>query len=238
MKERYIVISLGGSLIVPHLSDEGGINVQFLRKFRAFILQQIQKGRYFIIVPGGGKTCRFYQQAGRKIVRMSNDDLDWIGIHSTRLNAQLLRTIFVKEAHLAVIDHDPSKKEVEQLHGTVKKVFIASGWRPGQSTDHVAVRLAQKFGAREVINASNISFVFNKDPKKHKDAKSIREIAWKEYRKLIPLKWTPGLSSPFDPVAAKLAEKINLKVKILRGEDLENFKKAIEGKPFEGTLIS
>ena len=56
MKESNItVIALGGSLIVPHLSDTGGINVEFLKKFREFLLKEIKKGKRFVIVAGGGK---------------------------------------------------------------------------------------------------------------------------------------------------------------------------------------
>ena len=54
---------------------------------------------------------------------------------------------------------------------------------------------------------------------------------------IIPKKWSPGLSSPIDPIAAKLCEKKGIKAIVLYGRDLENFRKAIEGKPFEGTTI-
>jgi len=117
-------------------------------------------------------------------------------------------------------------------------LYIVSGWEPGQSSDYEAVYLAKQFGAREVINASNIAFAYDKDPRKYKDAKPIREISWREYRKLIPQKWTPGLSTPIDPVAARFAEKSGLRVKIIKGSDLKNFKLAIDDKPFQGTTIS
>lgn len=236
-KKEMTVISLGGSLLVPHLSDEGGIDVPFLKKFRKFFLGEIKKGKRFIIVAGGGKTARVYQKAGRQ-VGAPKDDLDWLGILSTKLNAQLLLTLFRRDAYSQIIDHNPSPNEIQKLKITGKHLYIASGWYPGQSTDHVAVQLAQKFGSKELINASNIPFVYNKDPKKYKDAKPIREISWREYRKLIPSKWSPGLSSPIDPVAAREAEKVKLKVKIFDGSDLKNFKRAIDDKPFQGTTIS
>lgn len=237
-ESQFTVIAVGGSLIVPHLTDTDGIDVPFLKAFRRLLVREMKRNRQFIIVPGGGKTCRVYQKAGRQIVKMSNNDLDWIGIHSTRLNAQLLRTIFGKEAHPVVIDHDPSAKEVAQLKRTKKKLFIASGWKPGWSTDYIAMRLAQKFGAKEMMDAGDIDFVYDKDPKKFEDAKPLEKLSWKEYRKLIPSKWTPGLASPIDPIAARLAEKARIQAKIIKGTNLENMKKAIEGKEFVGTVIS
>ncbi|MDO8655044.1 MAG: hypothetical protein Q7R48_01290, partial [bacterium] len=61
MKSSYVVIHLGGSAVVPHLSDEGGINTAFLRDFLVFMRRQLGKGKRFVIVVGGGKTCRVYQ---------------------------------------------------------------------------------------------------------------------------------------------------------------------------------
>ena len=234
---KFVVVSLGGSLIVPHLSDEGGIDVAFLRKFRALIFGEIKRGRKFIVVAGGGKTARVYQKAGRQ-VGAPKDDLDWLGIAATKLNAHLLLSMLRAEAYSQVIDHKPSGKELQSIKKSMNSVYVVSGWYPGQSTDYEAVYLAREFGAQEVINASNIAFAYNKDPKRYRDAKPIRKISWREYRKLIPPKWAPGLSTPIDPVAARLAEKIGLRVKVLGGGDLKNFKKAIEGDKFKGTVIS
>ena len=235
---QFVVISLGGSLIVPHLSDDGGVAVSFLKEFRQFLLGEMRRGRRFIVVTGGGKTARVYQKAASQIRGVTKDDLDWVGIASTKLNAQFLLAITRGKSYSQVIDHKPSEKELRALQKAKRSLYIASGWYPGQSTDYEAVYLARAFGAREVINASNIAYAYDRDPGKHKDAKPIEEISWSAYQKLIPSKWTPGLSSPFDPIAAKEAEKTRLKVKILNGADLKNFKRAIEDKPFQGTVIS
>lgn len=228
----YTVISLGGSVIVPHLSDEGGINVPFLKDFRKLILGELKKNKNFIIVAGGGKTARVYQKAASEIVRLKKEDIDWIGIHSTRLNAHLLRTIFWKEAYPVVLD-DPYKKLIKGK----KELLIGSGWRPGWSTDYVTVLLAERFGAKEIINAGDIPFVYTKDPKKFKDAQPIKNISWSNYQKIIPSKWIPGMSLPFDPVATKKAKELKLRVKIIQAGDLKNLKNTIEGKEFNGTMI-
>ena len=238
MQSNFIIIHLGGSVVVPHISDEGGIDVGFLKKFHEFVKQELQKELHFIIVVGGGKTARAYQKSASEVVKISDWDLDWIGIHATRLNAHLMRTIFEKEAYPVVIDHDPEIEEVQALKASHKQLFFASGWRPGWSTDYIAVRLAQKFETKTIIIAKDTPFVYSKDPKKYSDAKVLKQISWQDYKKLIPVKWTPGLSTPFDPVATRLAEKFNLVVKVLDAANLSNFKKAVEDKPFVGTVIS
>ncbi|MDZ4232018.1 MAG: UMP kinase, partial [Candidatus Pacearchaeota archaeon] len=131
---KYHVIALGGSIVVPHLSDNGGINSSFLRQLRKFLKNEMEKGSRFILVIGGGKTCRVYQKAAREIVRVSNEDLDWLGIHAIRLNAHLLRTVFKKEAYPVVLDHDPSLREVAKLKASRKRLLVESAWRPGYST--------------------------------------------------------------------------------------------------------
>ena len=89
-----------------------------------------------------------------------------------------------------------------------------------------------------MIIAKDIPFVYTKDPRKHTSAKPIKRISWKDYRKIIPRSWSPGLSTPVDPVATRLAEKLGIEAKILHGKDLKNFQKAIVGEQFIGTLIA
>ena len=224
--ERIVVISLGGSIIVP---DE--INIEFLKGFKKLINDFVEKGNKAIIVCGGGKTCRKYQNAAGKISNLRNDDLDWMGIHTTRLNAQLVKTLFLGDVHEVVI-HNPDEKV-----NFKEKVLIAAGWKPGWSTDYDTVRLAHNFNVKTVINMSDISYVYDKEPKNNHDARPIKNISWKNFRKMVGDKWDPGLNVPFDPIAAKEGEKLGIKV-IVTGTDLTNLKKCLEGKEFEGTVIS
>lgn len=225
--KNIFIIALGGSIIMP-----GKINIQFLKKFRKLILKQRKLGRYFIIVAGGGKIARIYQKAAAKITKLSYDDMDWLGIHSTRLNAHLLRTIFRKEADPVVID---SEEKPIKFNG---KIIIASGWRPGWSTDYIAVRLAKKIGAKEAIIAGRPAFVYTKDHQKYADAKPLKTISWPDYRKLIGSRWIPGMSAPVDPVGAKAAQHWGIKVVIIKGTNLKNLENLLNGKKFIGTVIS
>lgn len=225
-KER-VVVSVGGSLIVP---DQ--IDTNFLTRFKALILEKVQRGFTFSIITGGGKTARRYQDAAQAVTPLSPQDLDWIGIHSTRLNGQLLRNIFVGYAHPQVITNPTIDIDVDE------PIIIAAGWQPGYSTDYDAVLMAKNLGARRVVNLSNIDYVYDKDPKRYPDAKKMEKVSWEEFRKIIPDRWDPGLSSPFDPVAAKEAEALGLEVAIMNGAKLEEFSNYLDSKPFIGTVIS
>jgi uridylate kinase len=225
-RER-VVVSVGGSLIVP---DQ--IDTDFLKRFKGLVLEKIEQGLAFAIIVGGGKTARRYQDAANTVTPLSRQDLDWVGIHSTRLNAQLLRNIFVGYAHQQIIKNPTADIEADE------PVIIAAGWQPGCSTDYDAVLIAKNLGASRLVNLSNIDYVYDSDPKKNPSAKPIERIGWSDFRSLIPPEWDPGLSSPFDPIAAKEAESLGLEVAIINGEKLEEFSNYLEGKSFVGTVIS
>ena len=97
--------------------------------------------------------------------------------------------------------------------------------------------LAKNFGAKEVINLSNFDYVYSADPKKYSDAKPYTKLSWTEMRKVVGDKWNPGANLPFDPMAVKEAEKMGLKVTFVRGSDLSEVKKAIEGDKINGTVV-
>lgn len=226
-KSERIIVSVGGSLIVP---DQ--VAVTFLTGLRSLILQEIEKGKQFAIITGGGKTARRYQEAAHAVHSLSRDDLDWLGIHATRLNGQLVRNIFKDVAHPRIIKNPTLPIE------TNEPVIVAAGWKPGCSTDYDAVLLAETIGAKKVVNLSNIDYVYTADPKQDPNAKPITTIRWSEFRKLIPDEWDPGLSSPFDPIAAREAEALDLEVASINGEKMAEFENYLNNKPFVGTVIT
>lgn len=227
-KEPPIIISVGGALIAPD-----GINHDFLRKLNLFIRDQVKKGRRFFLTAGGGRTARHYRDAGQAVVGdMDREDLDWLGIHATRLNGHLLRTIFQDIAHPRIIENYDKK-----LVGWKEPVVIGAGWKPGFSTDYDAVMLAKDYKANLIINLSNIDWVYDKDPNKFKDAKPIEKMTWQEAEELVGDKWIPGMNSPFDPVATQLAKQLGLTVIVANGKDFDNLQHIVEGDAFKGTVI-
>lgn len=228
-KKETVVIALGGSIIVSR-----NIQTNFLKRFRAALLPFL-KERRFIIVAGGGSIARNYQKAASSIIPLRDEDKDWLGVHSTRLNAHLLRTIFADRAYPVVIDNPT--RPIPRGAWNSYSLFIASGWRPGWSTDYVAVRLADRFSSSQMIVATKISHVYDDDIARNKHAKPIPDITWKHYRPLIGNKWAPGMKAPVDPIASRFAQKKNMRVVVARGTDLENLRKIIRGESFRGTII-
>ena len=224
------IISLGGSLIAPPT----GPDPKFLSKFRDLILKLSRKGQRFVIICGGGAICRQYQAAAKKTGPLTPTELDWLGIHVTRLNANFLKSIFRKAAHPEIVT-DPSLAPVD----STAKIIIGAGYEPGCSTDTDAILMAKKFGASTVVNLSNVTFVYNADPRTNPEAKPFKKLTWKEFRKMFGgTTWKPGLNRPFDPVAAKMAEAEKMRVIITDGGNLKNVEKALSGESFRGTEIT
>ena len=240
-----IVISLGGSIVAP----QGGPDGVFLSRFREILLSWLEKteGKAIVVV-GGGTAARQWQKAYREFLAqpssaaafqslLSGDmeeldaSLDRIGIAATRLNAQLVREAFADYCPDAVVT-DPSSDIA--MHG---KLLIASGWKPGFSTDYDAVLLAERFHAEKIINLSNIAQIYSADPRKEPSARPLDHISFDALLKMTGKEWNPGANVPFDPIAAMKARELGLRIIFASGTDLDNVSGILNENSFVGTII-
>jgi len=226
MNNKY-VISLGGSVLAP---DE--INIKLLKGFCVSLREEVKKGNKFVIIVGGGGVCRRYQEAASLVGNVSDENKDWIGIYATRLNAQLLRGCLDKESMPEILTDPSQVKDLGKY-----SIAIGGGWKPGWSTDFMAVKTAINFEIKQAIILGKPAYVYTADPSKDRTARPINKLTWDEYFKIIPSKWTPGLSTPVDPIAARLAKKHNITVVVADGKNLNNFKKILSNEKFQGTTI-
>ena len=235
------VISLGGSIIAP---DTGGrsfaVDGAFLQEFAALLerLLDEEPARTFIIVTGGGALARQYQNAYYQCCGADGTDsakkaesADWIGVMATRLNAELVKALFPRRCVQPVVT-DPTA--VDAFTG---RVLVAAGWKPGFSSDNDAVLLARRFGAKTVINLSNIERVMTADPKKDPAAQPLDEVSWADFRRMVGESWSPGANLPFDPVASREAAENGIRVICAAGRNLPNLADILQGRPFIGTTI-
>ena len=118
-----------------------------------------------------------------------------------------------------------------------EKILIAAGWEPGFSTDYDAVLLARQFKVSTLVNLSDVDYVYDKDPKYHRSAKPIKNMGWKKFRSIVGNKWDPGLNKPFDPIASREAQKLGMRVVIMKGSGLKNLDSFLSGGKFRGTVI-
>lgn len=226
-----IVILLGGSL----LYTRNGISTNFLSALNKFIRTQLKKNNdlQFFLVVGGGIISAQYRNSGKKILRHkpAHEDIDWIGIHVTRLNAHLIKTIFKDLAHPYML------KNYDIIRRIDEPVAVGAGWRPGISTDFCAVTICEDYSVKKIINLMSVNSIYDKDPKKYKNAHPLGNLSWNNYQKIVGKTWVPDVHLPFDPMAAKKAKELKLTVVSVHGNDFKNLERYFNGKEFVGTVI-
>lgn len=226
---KTIVISLGGSLVIP---DE--IDYNFIKKFRSLIIKLKNKYK-FVIVLGGGKTARNYIHA------LGNENFSekvkcLVGIAITRLNARFMETFFGKYS----TQHLPtSLKEIENMLKKNNIVFAgALRYVPDNTSDGTAAQIAS-YLKTELINLTNVDGLYTKDPRKFKDAKFIPEISFNEFDRIVSkIKFTAGQHFVLDQRASKIIKANKVKTVILNGDNLKHLENYLTGKKFKGTVIS
>ncbi|MBI2105336.1 UMP kinase [Candidatus Woesearchaeota archaeon] len=218
-----IVISLGGSLIVPNKID-----YDFLERFEKVILK-LKKHHEFIIVTGGGDIARDYIDALHKKSSMSRS---LVGIASTKLNALLVANFL--GFHHYVPDTANEVKRLLNKNGIV--VCGALGYRPNMTSDGTSTDLVRKLRADYFINMTDVKGLYSKDPKKHKDAKFISKIGFDDFlKKANKIKYKSGQHFVLDQFAARMIKKYKIKTIILK--DIKDLENCIGNKEFIGTVI-
>ena len=229
MKKKVIVISLGGSLIIPK-----DINMKFLREFKKIILKHTNKNK-FVIVCGGGSTAREYIN-GLENEKLSKKRFhqELLGIASTRLNARFMTYFFGNDANKG-IPHD--MKEIKNMLRIYDIIFCGALRYTGDETsDSTSAKLANFFET-EFINLTNVDGLFNKNPLKNKNAKFIPKITWEDFDKIAnKIKFKPGQHFVLDQKASKIIKENKISTYIL-GTNLNNLNHLLNGKKFKGTTI-
>jgi len=222
MNDAAVVISLGGSVVAPK-----NVDVRFVSRFRAFI-RLLSRTRRIAITCGGGAPARSMIASARSLGVTKEEDLHWIGIRQTAMNAELLRA--------ALYISDPVATSYTTTTRFSQRIIIAAGRKPGATTDYCAVILARALGSKTVYNVTDVDGVYTSDPRKNRRAKRFTSLTWGEYLKLFSPQSKPGLHAPFDPVASKAAARYHIRVFIIPSS-IGNFRRLLAGKAFRGTLL-
>jgi len=227
------VVALGGSLLRP---EEAEKRSQWLGQLRQLIVHVEGNGRKLGIVVGGGLPAREAIQLAKNIISDPHR-LDEVGIAATRLNATILQQIFL-EIGCDVAPSIPATTEDAAKLMDKHSIVVMGGTIPGHTTDAVAIALARDCGARNCVIATNVDYVYDKDPREHEDAKPMFDISIDELAEITGTKpLIPGQSAVVDPVAVGWAKAASIDIAVLDGRDISLLDSALDGKEFNGTLI-
>ena len=207
-----IVISVGGSVLYER---------HFNYKLALGLKGVLKNGKYKIVT-GGGKLARnLISQLGF----LEEEDRHRVGIMATNINAFILSKIL----NFKFLDINP------KLVGLKNFNTVSGGYKPGWSTDVDAAIIAKYWRADLFLNMTNVKYVYNKDPRKYKNAKPLKEISFDELIEIQDNTYSPGMHYVLDPRAVKILRKLKIKTYIFSG--VYNLEKILEGKNFVGTKV-
>lgn len=223
-----VVVSLGGSVIVPDDNDDA-----FLKRFSEMISSLCDRYQLYLVC-GGGKIARYYIKVGRNL-GLPENDLDEMGILSTRINATLV-AYSLGETSVGKVPTD-----ILEAHRLEKKgkVVVMGGTVPGHTTDAVSAMLAKEVKAVRIINGTSVDAAYTADPRKDPNAERLSRITHQQLYELVNVGMHgAGPSNVFDRLGAQVARDGHIDICIVDGRDLDEMRAAIEGKPIKGTVVS
>ena len=172
-----LVIRIGGSVIASPF------NPKLMNAYVELLLNLKQQGHRIAVVVGGGSLSRELINTA-KAMGLDEAAQDEVAISVSRLTAQLMMLkLQGKEAGSVPVTIEDTVRSVEQ-----NSIAIMGGLKPGMTTDTVAALVAEKTGAGLLIKATDVDGVFDKDPKKHKDAKKFDRLSYDELPKILEKK--------------------------------------------------
>jgi uridylate kinase len=224
---KKVVISLGGSILIPSLENHT------IREYVPVLKKIAKKVRLFVVVGGGGEARRYIGiTRGLGIDEGTSDE---IGILITRLNATMLIAALGDDAYPKVAEsHADAKKFAES-----GKIVVMGGITPGQTTDAVAAVLAERVGASVFINATSVDGIYTADPRKDPSATRFDEMTPKDLLEIVGASALgAGSNIVLDMVAARVVERSGIPLVVLDGREPENLANAILRGQFRGTVVS
>jgi len=224
---KTLVISLGGSVLVPDLGNHR------IREY-SHVLQKIgEKHRIFVVTGGGGEARRYIDAA-----RASGADegtADEIGIMVTRLNAFLLVTGLGRAAY-PNIAHDQTEAMEYAESG---KIVVMGGVTPAQTTDAVAAVLAERTSADLLVNLTSVDAIYSADPNTDLQAKRYSHLTPGRLAEIVGnTDLRAGSNNVMDPVAVRIISRSRIPLLVIDGRTPDNLYEAIVQGKHAGTIVT
>ena len=188
------------------------------------------------VVVGGGNIIRGVDSEKYGVLRTT---ADYMGMLATVINSLALQSVLEEKFHIptrvqsaiqvsSVAESFIRRRAIRHLEKGRIVIFAGGTGNPYFSTDTAAALRAIEINADIMVKATKVDGVYDKDPKKFKDAVKYEEIRYSEVieKKLRVM----------DTTAITLCMENNLPVLVLNIFEEGNIKNAVLGKKV-GTLI-
>ena len=231
MNKRRILLKLSGE----YLARENGNGIDFEKMLNVadVIKECVLEGYEIAIVVGGGNFWR-----GRSNTMMDSTTSDHIGMLGTTMNALALNDALIQKGVETRVQTSIEMRQIAELYirnralkhlGKGRVVIFGCGTgSPFFSTDTAAALRAAEIKADIILKATNVDYVYTKDPRKYTDFEPILETSH-----LTVIK---DKLKVMDLTAISLCMENNIPIRIFNIDNLDNLRRAIKGENI-GTII-
>lgn len=232
---KRICLKLSGEALMGSSPDEA-IHIESINLVAQEIKEIREKGIDVIIVIGGGNIFRGIKGTEKGISRAT---ADYMGMLATIMNSLALQDAIEKMGIQtrvqsaitinAIAEPFIRRKAIRHLEKGRVVIFAAGTGNPFFTTDTAAVLRSIEVGADVVIKATKVDGVYDKDPKKYKDAVKFQYIHYEEaiIKKIKVM----------DTTAISMCMENNLPIIVFNLFQRGSIKKIIDGELI-GTLVT
>lgn len=183
MNKKRILLKLSGEALSG--SKDNGIDFERVIKIAKEVKDCLDMGFSIAIVVGGGNFWR-----GKANDFMERQTSDYIGMLATTMNALALQDAFRQIGVPVRVETAIEMRKVAEFYLREKcekhlekgrvVIFGCGTGNPFFSTDTAAALRAAEINADILVKATNADGIYDKDSKKYKDAKLIKETTYNE----------------------------------------------------------
>ena len=231
MKYKRVLLKLSGEALAKE--DGTGIHFDKMLEIAGVIKECVREGIEVGIVVGGGNFWR-----GRTNTMMDSCTSDHIGMLATTMNALALNDALLQAGVDSRIQTSVEMRQIAELYvrdralkhldkGRVV-IFGCGTGSPFFSTDTAAALRAAEIKADIILKATNVDYVYTKDPRKYSDFEIIKETS---HLRVIKEKL-----NVMDLTAISLCMDNNIPIRIFNINNLDNLEKALNDEEI-GTII-
>ena len=231
MNKKRILLKISGEYVSKE--NGSGIDYEKMLEIAKIIKKSTLQGLEIAIVIGGGNFWR-----GRTNQMMDSCTSDYIGMLATTMNALALNDALKQVGVDSRVQTSIEMRQIAELYirdralkHLDKKRVVVFGCGTGSpyfSTDTAAALRALEIKADIILKATNVDYVYTKDPRKYSDFEIIKETSH--------LRVIKDKLKVMDTTAISLCMDNNIQIRIFNINNLENLEKALIGEDV-GTLI-
>lgn len=187
-KFKRILLKLSGEALAG--GQHVGIQPQTIGQIADDVKEAYEMGVEIGLVIGGGNFVRGVAQAAQGMDRAS---ADYMGMLATVINSMAMQDALehrglqtrVQSAITMNTIAEPyiRRRAIRHLEKGRLVIFAAGTGNPYFTTDTAASLRAMEINADVIMKATNVDGIYNKDPKKHKDAKLFEELTYMDVLK-------------------------------------------------------